>query len=579
MKKKSIIALILAASLSLGVAAAAGCNTVDPNGPGNQTENEGGSTAVTGVTLSDSAITLTLNQNGSKKLTATVSPSNATDKGVVWTSDNKAVATVDQNGNVTAVSRGTAVITVTTSNGLYADTCTVTVNESQSGGDTVSVTGVSLDNNTATMTAGGTKTLTATITPSTANNKNLTWSSDKPNIATVDQNGKVTAVAKGTAIITVTTEDGGHKATCTVTVEGTTQNTPVSSISIGSATATLDLNGQKTKQFSATVLPATATVKTVTWKSSNTSVVTVDQNGLATAKATGTATIPATADDGSGVKSSCSVTVTDSTVVSKTKYTVDFYSDGVKVSSQEVEEGKCATIPSDVKKDGYYISGWGTSSATGANYDFTAKVTGNLALHAKWEKVAAGLAYSYAGNECAAFEWGESNHAGATVKYKLSGGSYENVDSQLIRSSTTAGNARVDIVGLKGGATYDFEITTSANKTINVSNMQISAYDRSGYAHFNYTSGVGGYNDDGTPKSNAAIVYFTESNKNDTVTVHGKSCTGIVGVLTTKFSKPVIIRVIGTVGAATWNKIDYNESGKWSSKNKMPKSEVKGING
>jgi len=80
------------------------------------------------------------------------------------------------------------------------------------------VTGVSLNKTTATLTAGGSETLTATVAPADAANQNVTWSSDKPGVATVDQSGKVTAVAPGAATITVKTEDGGKTASCSVTV-------------------------------------------------------------------------------------------------------------------------------------------------------------------------------------------------------------------------------------------------------------------------------------------------------------------------------------------------------------------------
>lgn len=192
------------------------------------------------------------------------------------------------------------------------------------------------------------------------------------------------------------------------------------------------------------------------------------------------------------------------------------------------------------------------------------------------------LTYSYAGNESAAFEWSEATPANSTVKYKLaSASSYTNLDSQLIRSASTSGYARADIVGLKGGETYEFVITSSSGKTATIS-KSITAYDRSGYAHFNYTSGVGAYNDDGTPKANAQIIYVTEATKNTvTATLGSTKCTGIVNILNnlSKSSKPVIVRVLGTIGAATWNKIDYNADKKYSSVNLMPASVVIGKNG
>ncbi len=164
---------------------------------------------VTGVTLNKS--TLNLNVGGSSKLTATVKPSNATNKGVTWSSSDKSIATVDANGKVTAKKAGTVTITVTTKDGKYTAECTVKVTE-------VKVTGVTLNKSTLKLTVGGSQKLTATVKPSNATNKGVTWSSSDKSIATVDSNGKVTAKKAGTVTITVTTKDGKYTAKCTVTV-------------------------------------------------------------------------------------------------------------------------------------------------------------------------------------------------------------------------------------------------------------------------------------------------------------------------------------------------------------------------
>lgn len=125
----------------------------------------------------------------------------------MWSSNNTGIAEVSNNGTVTAKALGTATITATV--GSYTATCEVTV--------AVPVTGVSLDKATMSLTAGSTGTLTATITPENATNKNLTWTSDNEAVVAVSD-GVVSAVAAGTANITVTTADGGKTATCVVTV-------------------------------------------------------------------------------------------------------------------------------------------------------------------------------------------------------------------------------------------------------------------------------------------------------------------------------------------------------------------------
>jgi uncharacterized protein YjdB len=168
----------------------------------------------TGVTLNKS--TDTINTGGTDTLVATVQPSDATNKTVAWSSDNTGAATVD-NGVVTPVGAGTATITVTTADGSKTATCDVTVTAA-----TVSVTGVTLDQSTLALTAGGAiATLTPTIAPDTATNTNVTWSTSDDTVATVD-NGVVTPVGAGTATITVTTADGSKTATCDMTVTAAT---------------------------------------------------------------------------------------------------------------------------------------------------------------------------------------------------------------------------------------------------------------------------------------------------------------------------------------------------------------------
>ena len=165
-------------------------------------------TPVTGVSLSQTSATLQFGET--LALTATVAPANATNKSVTWSSSNQDVATVDESGVVTAKTSGTATITAATAVSGKKATCTVTVTH-------IVVTGVSLSQTAATLEAGETLTLTATITPANASYKGVTWSSSNEAVATV-KDGVVTANAPGTATVTVTTDDGGKKATCKVTV-------------------------------------------------------------------------------------------------------------------------------------------------------------------------------------------------------------------------------------------------------------------------------------------------------------------------------------------------------------------------
>ena len=226
---------------------------------------------VTGVTLNKS--TLSLNVGASETLTATIAPANASNKNVTWKSSDAAVG--------------------------KTATCQVTVKA-----NTVAVTGVTLNKSTLTLKVGASETLTATIAPADATNKNVTWASSDAAVATVDASGKVTGVAAGTATITVTTEDGGKTATCQVTVKANT--VPVTGVTLNKIVLKLYTGGSET--LKATVAPANATNKYVTWTSSNPAVATVDANGKVTAKSLGMADITVTTKDG-GYTATCRVGV------------------------------------------------------------------------------------------------------------------------------------------------------------------------------------------------------------------------------------------------------------------------------
>ncbi|WP_083289787.1 Ig-like domain-containing protein [Porphyromonas sp. HMSC065F10] len=146
-------------------------------------------------------------------------PSDATTRGVEWASNNTDVATVDEKGLVTAVKAGTATITVSVKGQPEIKaTCTITVKSS-----TIAVTKLTLSQSSAEVSVGKTLTLTCTIEPTDATNKELIWSSSDETIATVDAQGVVTGIKAGTVTITVASKsDPSVKATCTVTVVGET---------------------------------------------------------------------------------------------------------------------------------------------------------------------------------------------------------------------------------------------------------------------------------------------------------------------------------------------------------------------
>ncbi|WP_287640554.1 Ig-like domain-containing protein, partial [Bacteroides sp.] len=229
---------------------------------------------VTGIQLSQNSLSLKIGEKAT--LTATVSPSNATDKTVLWSSSQTSVATVSNAGQVTAIGNGTTVITATAGN--KSAKCTVTVQEG-----VIAVELVSLSEEELILGEGETATLVVTILPEDATDKAVTWTSSDEAVATVS-NGVVTAVKEGTATITATA--GGKSAQCTVTVK----KGVVAVTGITLSQTSLSLEEGKSATLTATVQPSNATDKTVSWSSSNTSVATVS-NGVVTAVKEGTATI------------------------------------------------------------------------------------------------------------------------------------------------------------------------------------------------------------------------------------------------------------------------------------------------
>ena len=273
-----------------------------------------GPVAVTGVTLDKTSLSIEAGQTA--QLTATVQPGNADNQAVTWSSSDNNVVSVDATGKITANAKGSATITVTTADGGKTATCTVTVTEPAA---PVAVTGVTLNKNNTSIYTGRTETLTATIQPADATNKAVTWTSDNTGVATVN-NGVVTGVSVGSATITAKTADGGFTATCTVTVEEAPIVHPTG-VSISKTSINLQIGGSET--LTATVTPADANNKNVTWSTSDATVAAVDKNGKVTGIKAGNATITATTEDG-GKTATCSVTVTAGPPVPSTGLTTHY---------------------------------------------------------------------------------------------------------------------------------------------------------------------------------------------------------------------------------------------------------------
>ncbi len=330
----------------------------EETGSGNVTTGESQNISVTGVTLNETTATV---EAGSKyQLKETVQPTNATNKKVTWSSDNTDIATVDENGLVTAVKEGTANITVTTEDGNHTAKCVVTVTAKEE--EQVAVTGVTISESEE-VTFGNTLKLTATIAPNNATNKNVTWTSSAENVATISSDGTVTPVGVGKTTITVTTEDGGFTDTCEVTVKPNVQAeiTGADSVEMES-TITLGAN--------VTVNPS-ATIYSKTWDSSNKEVATIDENGIVTPVSVGETTITLTVktSDNSEFKFDKKINVNAKPDVKVKTITVS--------GEKEVVSGGELHLTVEVKPDNATNDAvtWSTSNKQVATVDENGKVT------------------------------------------------------------------------------------------------------------------------------------------------------------------------------------------------------------
>lgn len=249
---------------------------------------------------------ITLNKGDTESLTVTYIPEDTTvDKTVTWTSSNEAVATVE-NGTVTAVGTGTAVITAKAAKGGVQAVCTVTV--------VIPVDGVKICRinesgeeeilTSADLYIGEERQFTAKVLPEDATNRKVIWNSSDEETVCIDENGNAKALKEGTAVITVVTEDGGYSAECTVTA----YTVHAESISVDEAVSAERVEVGKTGTIKVVFEPANTTDQTLLWSSDNEEVAVVDETGTVTAVSEGTATITATSQDG-GFTASQEITV------------------------------------------------------------------------------------------------------------------------------------------------------------------------------------------------------------------------------------------------------------------------------
>ena len=254
------------------------------------------------------------------------------------------------------------------------------------GGKRERVTGITLNKTQLVMEENEVAALIATVRPTNATNKNVTWLSTDEDIVSVSKFGILTAGKKGTCSVIVSTEDGGFEAICYVRVNAKStppvvDPTKVQSVAIDPSSVVLKMN--QSQQLVATVSPATATNKNVEWSSTDEAVAYVDDNGLVTAGNEGLCSIKVTTKDGNH-EAFCTVYVTSQIASS---FVVDFVTGSEsEIPYQIVKEGDTVTKPADPTKSAtaeytYTFAGW---TLNGADYDFDAPVTQNITLVAGW---------------------------------------------------------------------------------------------------------------------------------------------------------------------------------------------------
>lgn len=316
--------------------------------PGNRPKPSegGGSVSVKSVVLDQSDVTI--NRKNTLQLTATVTPQNAKNKAVTWTSSNPDVATVDNAGKVTGIGAGNT--TITASAGQKTATCEITV--------VVLMDGITLNHTELSIDKGGAEQLTAKITPEdTTEDKTITWTSSAPDIISVDDNGLVTAHKVGKAVVKASAV--GASASCEVTVLS-----PMTGISLDKST--LILNRNSSDKLAVSFLPVDTTDgREVTWSSSAPEIADVDQQGNVIAYSIGTTTITARCGE---FTATCDVTVIaliEGIFLDQTEITLDRGAEGQLTAS---------IVPLDTTEDKTIT--WVSSNPDIATVDAAGKVNG-----------------------------------------------------------------------------------------------------------------------------------------------------------------------------------------------------------
>ena len=309
---------------------------------------------VEGISLTERTV---LYVGDKEKLQPKVLPTDATNQEVAWSSSNPAIVEVAEDGTIHANASGTAVITATTEDGGFEASCTVYVYDHTTGVEMINQVSIPIDN---------TYKLNAQTQPLETSDGKITYSSSNNAIASINNDGVVTAIKKGSCTITATSVDGGHTATCLVRV---TQ--PVEALTLEKHSLTLYVG--ETDYLYAQIIPATADDKSVVWSTSNEQVATVDASGNVSAIKGGEAWIKVISNDNTEAKDSCKVTVSYST------YTLTYIVDGEIYQKFPVIYGSNLTPLEEPIKEGYTFSGWSEIPETMPAHNVT--VTGTFTIN------------------------------------------------------------------------------------------------------------------------------------------------------------------------------------------------------
>lgn len=415
---------------------------------------------ITKITLDKEALTLKIGEEAT--LTATVEPAEAA-KDIVWTVNKEGIVTVD-GGKVKAVAAGTAIVSAQNKSGTVYASCTIVVEEV--------VNSVKLNKNTLELTVGETETLTVTVDPTTAADK-LVWKCDPVGVVQL-VDGKVTALAAGTATITVSDPTGAKSDSCAVTVYAT-----ATEITLDKTAVDMYVGDEQT--IVATVVPQGT--KSATFASSDETIATVDNNGKVVAIKAGSATITATVDK---ITAQCTVTVYNkATAIALDIQSIDMYSgethtlvvtatpsEGIRQVSFATLDEKVATVD----ENGVITAvGAGSTTITATLDDVTASVTVTV-IKVAFEQQNYSLALNAEQQLVLTFD--PTSATETNVNYVSSNGNAVSVDNEGKVKALSYGQATIT-ASVEGKFSVTCTVTVSPLATENGVTVE---YGENGYA-------------------------------------------------------------------------------------------------